>query len=250
MRKSRSLPAVSGDEEAIPASGDSNGSGISEARIEAIVQEFYAEGLFTTRSKVEASSIPVGVRTGASIMRGSIFRPNILFVNARNHSPEELQELLDISREFEMGFVVLVPHPNAHLGHERRVNVWIRDQSPNWELGLRLANVDLTLLLAYQIHRAWDGELRMLSIVSDPETIEEADYHLKKIYRDARIPGRDLSWVRAGSFNEMVGEAPHADLNIFGLSYRVDIEQMEKRVEQTEGACLFVLDSGYESAFA
>lgn len=223
---------------------------LSDKRLDAITDEFYAEDLFTTWAHVEASSTPAGVRTGASVLRGSIFRPNVLFVNARNHSADELQELLNIAREFEMGFAVLVPHPKAHLGHERRVNVWIRDQSPNWELGLRLANIDLTLLLAYQIHRSWKGQLRMLSIVSDEETVEDADFHLKKIYRDARIPGKDLSWVRAGRFNEMIGEAPRADINIFGLSYRVEMEQMEKLVEQTRGACLFVLDSGYESAFA
>ena len=219
-------------------------------RLRDVVHEFQHEDLFTTFAELEAPSVADGVAMGMAVMQGSFFRPNILFVDASRHSQDELQRMLDLARRYEMGCAVLMPHPVAGMGHERRVNVWVRDQSPNWELGLRLANIDLTLLLAYQLNRSWKGQLRMLSVVADPAHVEEADHHLRQIYRDARIPGLDLSWVRAGRFQELVGEAPHADLNLFGLSPRANVQSMRDLCEQTGSSCLFVLDSGYESAFA
>lgn len=222
----------------------------NKSRLDVIVDELQQDDLFATAAVIEGDSLSDGVQLGASVLKGAFFKPNVVFLDASQHSEEEVQRVLDLARRYEMGCAFLMPHPVAGLGHERRINIWVRDQSPNWELGLRLANIDLTLLLAYQLGRNWRAQLRMLSIVGDESDVENADYHLKKIYRDARIPGLELSWVRAGRFQELIAEAPHADLHLMGLSYQVNKEKMRELCEQTGASCLFVLDSGYESAFA
>lgn len=232
------------------AEDSTNGGRLDETRLHEVVAELQREDLFVTCSVIEAESVNEGTRQGASVMQGGFFRPNILFVDASMHKVEELQELLDLARRHQMGAAVLMPHPTAGLGHERRINVWIRDQSPNWELGLRLANIHLTLLLAYQLSRNWSGALRMLSVVDDPANVELADRNLRMLHEDARLEGFELSWVRAGSFDEVVGDAPRADLHLFGLGYRIDLEYMRSMTHKTGASCLFVLDSGYESAFA
>lgn len=225
-------------------------STLTEGRLTEVVSELQLEDLFVTASIVDASDVAEGTRMGASVMQGGFFRPNILFVDASMHTEAQVQQLLDLARRHEMGAAILMPHAEAGLGHERRINVWIRDQSPNWEKGLKRANIDLTLLLAYQLSRNWGGELRMLSVVDAEESVEEADRQLRKLYADARLPGLELSWVRAGAFTTVVGEAPRADLQLFGLGHQVDLERMRGMSELTGASCLFVLDSGYESAFA
>lgn len=226
------------------------GCELNEARLAEVVAELQLEDLFVTSSVIEATSVPDGTKMGASVMQGGFFRPNILFVDASMHTEEEVQGLLDLARRYQMGAAILMPHGEAGLGHERRINVWVRDQSPNWDHGLRLANIDLTLLLAYQLTRNWNGELRMLSVVSRPEDVAVADRNLRQLYADARLPGLELSWVRAGKFHEVVADSPRADLQLFGLGHKVDLAQMQSMAEMTGSSCLFILDSGYESAFA
>lgn len=226
-----------------------NGGRLDEKRLREVVTDLQREDLFVTCSVIEAASVNDGTVQGASVMQGGFFRPNILFVDASMHKEEEIQSLLDLARSQQMGAAVLMPHPAAGLGHERRINVWIRDQSPNWETGLRLANIHLTLLLAYQLSRNWNGALRMLSVVDDPKNVELADKNLRMLHEDARLEGFELSWVRAGAFDDVVGDAPRADLHLFGLGYKINLESMRKMTEKTGASCLFVLDSGYESAF-
>lgn len=225
-------------------------SRFSESRLFPVVQELQREDLFVTSSVIDAASLFEGTRLGAAVMQGGFFRPNVLFVDAMGHSQEELQRFLDLSRRHGMGCTILVEHPTAGLGHERRINVWFRDQSPDWEGGLLRANVDLTLLLAYQLSRNWDGELRMLTVVRDPADHALAENALRDIYKNARIPGRELSWVGEGAFHDAVERAPRADLHFFGLGEIVDLAMMHRLVQQTGASCFFVLDSGYESAFA
>ena len=227
-----------------------DGCEFNEARLAEVVAELQLEDLFVTSSVIEANSVSDGTKMGASVMQGGFFRPNILFVDASMQTEDEVQELLDLARRYEMGAAILMPHGEAGLGHERRINVWIRDQSPNWDAGLRLANIDLTLLLAYQLTRNWGGELRMLSVVSKSEDVAVADRNLRQLYADARLPGLELSWVRAGKFHEVVADSPRADLQLFGLGHKVNLAQMEAMAEMTGSSCLFILDSGFESAFA
>lgn len=225
-------------------------SRLSDARLAPVVQELQREDLFVTSSVIDAPDLFTGTKVGASVMQGGFFRPNVLFLDAGDHTQEELQQFLDLARCHGMGCTILVQHPTSGLGHERRINVWLRDQSPDWEGGLLRANVDLTLLLAYQLSRNWQGELRMLTVVRNEEDRDLADQALKDIYKNARIPGRELSWVGSGDFRKAIEEAPRADLHLFGLGEVVDLAVMRRHVAQTGASCLFVLDSGYESAFA
>ncbi len=246
----RSLASPKGSLQILSLNVDGEVSDQDAKMLEEIALDFQGDDLFTTHASLDADSIVEGVALGAAVMEGSFFRPNLLYINARDRSEEEMQGLLDLARRHEMGCAIFVPHKHAAFGRERNVNVWVRDQSPNWELGLRLANIDLSLLLAYQLHRNWRARLRMVSIIEDEEGIDDALFHLRKVFRDARIPGREDAWVRSGKFSEMLSQAPKADIHIFGLAYRVNAEAMRGMTDTLGGSCLYILDSGYESAFA
>lgn len=214
------------------------------------VHDFEEQGLVSSATVIEAPSLVKGVHLSTVILRSSTFPPNILFGFAHLYDEETLQGLVDVAAEQRMGVALLYEHPEAALGHERRLNVWVREQSPTWQLGLRMANLDLTVLLAYQIHRNWRGPLRLLMACPDPEEEERAETFLERLIDDARLPDETETWVTAEPFERVVPHAPRADLNVFGLARQVDRDMLRRLVQQTGSSCLFVRDSGRESALA
>ena len=66
---------------------------------------------------------------------------------------------MHVAHSLKLGLAVYISHDQAQLGRERDINIWIRDQSPDWKLGLRLANLDLAILLGYQLNRNWKGRI-------------------------------------------------------------------------------------------
>ena len=199
---------------------------------------------------VEADTLQKGVQMSAAVMRGNFFRPNILFGSVHNYDQETTQALYDIARQNNMGVTYFYRHPEAGLGHERTINVWVRDQSPNWHLGLRLANLDLSLLMAYQICKTWNGKIRLLCACDKEENVAAAEAYLNQLIEDARLVPYCTTWVQPGDFMEQIKVAPSADLNVFGLPNEINNEYLVKLVRKTEHSCLFVRDSGYESALA
>jgi hypothetical protein len=220
------------------------------ASMSEIAHEFQKEKLFATSAVIDAESTLDGVRASASVMAGSFFRPNILYGNSSGLDPHEIQGLVDTAESHRMGVALLHMHERAGLSHERHINVWIRDQSPDWHLGLRLANLDLSLLLAYQICRNWNGKIRFLTICEDEDDVRMAETYLHELIDEARLTPYGESWVRHGKFWETLDHAPRADLNIFGLARDVNMGFLDELVERTGNSCLFVRDSGQESALA
>ncbi|MGM0705850.1 MAG: hypothetical protein ACQETP_08025, partial [Bacteroidota bacterium] len=64
------------------------------------------------------------------------------------------------------------------------------------------------------------------------------------------MPADTESFVMQGDFFDKVEKAPEVDLNIFGIAREADPEAMRRLVEITGTSCLFVRDSGRESALA
>ena len=56
--------------------------------------------------------------------------------------------------------------------------------------------------------------------------------------------------VLVGAFKENLSSAPSADINIFGLADDLPFPFMREAPELTKSSCLFVKDSGHESALA
>lgn len=217
----------------------------------AVARVFRQEGLSATATVIEAPSLLKGTQMSAAVLRGSHFQPNIVFGLAHATDPETLQGLIDTAAENGMGVALLYLHPESGLSYEHHINVWASDQSPEWKLGLRLANLDLTVLLAYQIFRNWRAEtLRLLTVVRDEGEVENARAYLHRLTEDARLPSGTQHWVRAGQFLDLVTEAPQADLQVFGLPREVNAGFMRRVVRLTGSSCLFVRDSGRESALA
>lgn len=219
-------------------------------QIAEVAAEFRKEGVFTSSVLINSPSLLNGVQVSANIMYGSYFRPNTLFGLAHLYDQETLQGFVDTAVSNQMGVALMYQHPEAALGHERRINVWVSDRSPDWQVGLRLVNLDLSLLLGYQLYRNWRGPLRLLTVCREPEQVENGRIFLNQLIDDARLPGHTQCHVYQGTLLDQVRAAPQADLNIFGLARQVDKQFLDTLVRRSSSSCLFVRDSGRESALA
>ena len=215
-------------------------------------QTFGAEGIFARVALVETHRFRQTLQTAMEVYRSAFFRPNVLFlsVNGAHEDPERLQHIIDHAAENDIGVCLYLDNPLTALGREQVINVWIREQSPEWQVGLRLTNLDLTLLLAYQLARNWKGRINLLTVVSDPAEQANGEEFFAQLIDLGRLPNTTQYVVAVGTFDDILPDAPQADLNIFGLHHTVNVEFMHKMVRATNSTCIFVRDAGLESALA
>lgn len=212
-----------------------------------VVQDIQEERIFASGAIIQSDSFLNGLRTSAAVLRSSFFKPNILFVPIQDRSQEDLEGIVEIAEKNNLGLVLYAPHRDTGFGKTRQVNMWIRDQSPNWHLSFKLSNIDLPLLLVYKMAENWKTKLRVLSLVTDKSEHPAARQYLQDLMTLARMPEGYNIHIESGEFKTFLEQAPRADMNVFGLGGKVNKKFMLEAVKYTEGACLFVKDSGRES---
>ena len=215
--------------------------------LKSTIKELQEEKIFASAALIQSNSFVQSLRTSAAVMKSSFFKPNILFVPIQDREQEELEHILEVARDNDLGVVYLGAHPDTGFGKSRTINVWISDQSPNWHLSFKLANIDLPLLIAFKMIQNWKTRVRVISLVSTPDHLEPAQRYLQELMTLARIPSGYKIQVEVSSFSSYISKAPKADINILGLGSTVNKETIEKTVRVTESTCLFVKNSGLES---
>ena len=214
-------------------------------------QAFHDDGISGRVSLLAEEDFIAGVRSAMEVLSSVFFRPNILFLPLlTNANSYDLAQLLARTADFRMGIILLARDPVVELGQERVINVWMREQGPEWKLGLRLANLDLAVLLAYQLMRNWHGRINLCMAVLDEVTKAQAEQFLNELIRLARLPDNTQVSLFVGQFWAALPQAPRADLSIFGLQQKPNLAFVEKVVSLIEASCIFVRDSGDESALA
>jgi solute carrier family 12 sodium/potassium/chloride transporter 2 len=100
-----------------------------------------------------------------------------------------------------------------------------------------------------QLQANWEGRINLITTTSDKNDRRRLQGFLERVSDRARLPSATEFHVLVGSFKASVKAAPRADINIFGLGPgRVPFEQIREITELTKSSCLFVKDSGQESA--
>ncbi|TVR64275.1 MAG: Na-K-Cl cotransporter [Gemmatimonadales bacterium] len=210
-----------------------------------------ARGLFASATIIDYHGLADGLTVAMQSLQSAFFRPNMVFLTLpRNEAQERAYpELIREAERRGLGVLLYAPHPRAGLGRRTTVNVWTRDRSPDWSLEADLGNLDLAILTAFLLRRNWGAELRIITVVSDPDQEDAAREYMERLVDQARL-GRCRTVVGTRSFREFLGDAPSADVNIFGLSPELSFQFAQEMVDRTESTCLFVRDSGQESALA
>ncbi len=201
------------------------------------------EGVLTSSAAVTGEDFVQGTTIIMEFMKGAFFRPNILFLamadDAAGDAP--LVEIATGARAQELGVIMLMQHPQSAFGMERVINLWLRDRSPNWHLAV---------LVALQLEQNWDGQINLLASAMSEEEGHTLHHFLTDLAARVRMPGNTEIHVHVGSFQEAMTAAPPADVSIFGVGQKILCEPMREQMQRTHTSCLFVQDSGMESALA
>ncbi len=86
--------------------------------------------------------------------------------------------------------------------------------------------------------------------VNDQETQEKAENFLEELISLGRLPGNTRINIRQSPFREALLDVSSGDINFFGLPREFDRQFLESVFEIVDASCLFVRDSGFESALA
>ncbi len=214
-----------------------------EEALKKLVEPIRDEGIFTAATVIESRNFLEGINVITQVMRGMFFPRNIIFftISEKQVKAKRLEKLFAIALREQLGILALRLHAEVGFGKKQKVNVWLRIGSPNQ---------DLAILTALQLERNWGCAIRLLTVVNTLEEKETAIPQLNKIAELIRMPRNTQVVVLTGGFIPSVSRAPTSDLNIFGFARDINWEEMDHVVELTNTSCLFVKDSGEESAFA
>jgi len=228
-------------------------------RIRALAQVLQRHGILTTASTVDSADYITGIVAGLQALGSAFFRPNILFLqlsrNVARHP--ELRTVISEADRLEIGVMLLGLHEEAGLGMKRVVNLWLRPKLPDMSLADYLGRSDLNLgiLTALRLSRAWKADLNLISVIHDKAEEETVRLHVEELRDLCRIPEAARVIVMVGPFDACVAQAPQSDMDIMGLrpgddGAGPDLDFVARMIEATRSSCLFVGSSGYESALA
>jgi len=219
--------------------------------LDRISQAFTADGVFSRTTLLKVPDFETGLITAIEVLDSIFFRPNMIFMPLFPERQEiDLRRILAECLEFNIGVVLLARHPVVDLGREQLINVWVREQGPAWKLSMRLSNLDLSVLLAYQLAQNWHGRITLYMAVDDEETAAKAREYLQELVTLARLPANTQAKVVVSPFRDAVRQAPSADINFFGLPNEFQPGFVQEIIDIVDASCLFVRDSGDESALA
>ena len=201
------------------------------------------EGLFVAYRVLETENFLEGFNIVTQIMKGMFFPPNIVFltISENKFKIDNLMNMIGVAIRAQLGIVLLYLHPKSAFGNKGKINVWLREGSPN---------LTLTILIAMLIERNWNGDIRLISIIDSPAEEHKRYEHLEKIIELARMPRHTIKKVLIGNFDELFQTPPDGDLNIFGTSEDVDMKKIHRLIKLSKTSCLFVKESGGESFIA
>ncbi|MDA3901155.1 MAG: amino acid permease [Spirochaetes bacterium] len=197
------------------------------------------EGGFITTTVVDAISFLEGLSIVIQASKGMFFPPNSIFLSMSNDKKKDrrLMEILAISVREKLGIILLNCRNDCAFGDKKRVNIWLRIDSPN---------KNLAILTALQLTKNWRCSLQLLTSITSAHEHQHALSALKEIKELGRLNTDTELFVINKPFTEALATAPAADLNIFGISLQVDIDYIRVMSNSVSGSSLFIMDSGNE----
>lgn len=212
---------------------------------------FRSKGIYSDWTIIEQKGFYDGTSSSMQTLKRSLFSPNILFLRMPHDKQreEEISELMKDATENRFGIMLFANHPSAGLGQRKKINLWFPKQCQRWKSPEKLANCDLSLLIAYKLKLNWHAELNLIAPTEDEISVEKVKENLDKLLSESRIPVDSLQ-VKATTTEEWLENAPQADLNIFSLPPNPDFDEIRDMLEKSNSACMYCRDSTKESVLA
>ncbi|MDX1676077.1 MAG: amino acid permease, partial [Longimicrobiales bacterium] len=153
---------------------------------------FRKRGIFARTTFIEWAEPGQGLIAAMQALDGAFFRPNCVFARLPLQedpvAEEEIRQMVRQARRLRTGVILFADHPEARLGRRQSVNVWMREQGPDWKVSMRLGNLDMSLLTGHILRKAWGGELNVVCIVADEAETAAARQFFERVTELARLP--------------------------------------------------------------
>ena len=216
--------------------------------LDKILEPIRKDKLFFISSVVEGVDFVEKAKTIIQLLRETFFRPNVLLITLSDSDEKDakIHEMVEAAIDEHMGLAILKLHPKTSLGNRRVINLFLRDRSPN---------KNLAILLALQLKRNWGAfslntKINLVSLAGDEHDYSTQTEFFNRLIEEARMPLSTEVNPIFGKFPDDLDKIPECDLAIFGLAEKVTTEQIREIYRKCGVSCLFIRDSGFESAFA
>jgi len=213
----------------------------TEKSLQELLEPLREQHIMVSSTIIEEGQFLHGAKLVIQTLKGGAFRPNTLFLTLgeNNDNDHVIEALVTHAVKHGLGVMILKQHRRVSFGLQQDVNIWLRDESPNWHLAM---------LIALQLQMNWRGRLNLLTVAPSEKEKRRLYRFLEHLGDQVRLPSMAEYKVMVGDFRECLENAPRADINIFGLADRLSFEFMRRAPESTKSSCIFIGDSGQESA--
>ncbi len=199
------------------------------------------ENIRVNSTVIEDSEFLHGAKLVIQTLKGGTFRPNTLFLTLGKgtRNDDVINQLVKHTVKYKMGILLLYKYQRVGFGMQKDLNLWLRDESPNWHLAM---------LIALQLQLNWQGKLNLITVAQKPEDVKRLNRFMERLGDQVRLPSMSEFHVLVGDFKKLTETAPKADINIFGLTEELSFDFIRSVSKSSKSSCLFVRDSGQESA--
>ncbi len=211
---------------------------LNQKEIGEVLAPLREDNIFIQETLITSAKFESVLFPALQCMKSSFLAPNIaLFtISEEGEKRDKLFRLIDSMKGLKLSHCYLWLHPKQGLGLERKINLWLRDKSPN---------NDLAVLCALQLSRNMGAELTLCRVVKVDEEKKETAKKLLLFIEDARLPANTKIRVFSGDFIKHLKEI-NSDLSIIGMP--PDSELLTKFIKESPSSILFVSSSGFEDA--
>ena len=215
-----------------------------------IVKKFGKEGIFTSSSNISADNYVEAVSISLEAIESQTFSPNVLFLPFKPErlSLFSLKKIFSVAKKHNTGIVLSDRDEEIGLGSEEDIHVWISSKTLDKDI-FEEKKYDLSLLVAYRLHRNWAGNITIWMCVRK-EKKEDAERYLKKLLYEARFPASTKIIISTSSFSRTLKRAPKGDIHIIPISTTSDVSNIQKISNAEEKSFFFIADAGKEDVLA
>ncbi|GAB4171069.1 MAG: amino acid permease [Calditrichia bacterium] len=216
----------------------------TENALEELMNPMHEEGILTSSAVIRDDNFVHGAVLLMQATKKMPFRPNILFLTLGDNSEKEhnMNVIIEEAAKNGLGTIILRQHPRVAFGMQKKINLWLRDKSPNWHLAL---------LVALTLQSNWEAQLNIVTVAKSKDEENRLLQFFDHLNDHARLPSQTQFNILIGPFDDIVSEAPHADVNIFGMGPGLpDYQIMRNLPIKTKSSCIFVKSAGGENALA
>ncbi len=210
----------------------------SDKLIDEALTPLKEEQIFVQKTVITSTTFESIFVPALQCLKSTFLPPNmVLFtISDEMEKRDKMKRILFSIKPLKLSVGCLWLHPKYNLGLEKKINLWLRDKSPN---------NDLAILCALQLSRNFDAELNFCRVVDNAALKKQTAKDMVKFIEEARLPANTKIRVYTGKFQEKLYDNS-CDLNIVGMPMKY--EQMIEMIDNSPVSLFFVASDGLEDA--